>query len=298
MIDFNKIKTIPIRERKNKAFIKDFIRPENNITIIDNENLRILGSKIIEAKKKNKQIIFMMGAHIVKVGCSPLIIDLMKRNIITHLAINGAFSIHDFEIAMIGQTSEYVENNLENGSFGMSEETGKMMNQAIQMGASENIGWGKAIGKLIAEKDFMFKEESVLYHAYKLGIPVSVHTTVGAEIIYQHPSCDGSAMGKTSYQDFKLFADTLSKAGDGVIVNVGSAVVMPEVFLKALTIVRNLGHNLNKITTANLDMLEHYRPKFNILERPTAFGGLGLQVTEKHEKTIPSLHKIIIAGLK
>jgi len=293
MIDFGKIKTYPIKNRKNKVSIRDFFRPDNNISLPPGDDLRILAEKIMEARRNNKEVVFMMGGHVIKVGCSPLLIDLMKRNIITHIAVNGSFSIHDFEIALIGETSEDVATNLEDGTFGMVEETGRMMNEAISEGAKNDKGFGHAIGKLIWDNNLEFKEESVLYHACKLNIPLTVHTCIGAEIIYQHPACNGAAMGKTSYDDFKIFANTLSNLEDGVIINIGSAVIMPEVFLKALTIVRNLGFPVKKFTSANLDMIKHYRPTVNVVQRPTSLGGLGLQIMGKHEENIPLLHKLL-----
>ncbi|HPZ07139.1 MAG TPA: hypothetical protein PL110_03425, partial [Candidatus Eremiobacteraeota bacterium] len=258
MIDFNKIKTYPIKSRKNKVSFKNFIRPDNNLPLLENNELNVLANKIIEAFRNKKQIIVMMGGHIIKVGCTPLIIDLMKKGIITHIAVNGSVAIHDFEIAFIGETSEDVAVNIEDGTFGMAEETGRMINEAVRNSAMEDKGFGEAIGKLV--KDFEFREESLFYWAYKLNIPVTVHTSIGAEIIYQHPSCDGAAMGKVSYHDFKIFTDSISKLEGGVIINAGSAVIMPEVFLKAFTIARNLGFDIKKFTAANLDMIKHYRP--------------------------------------
>jgi len=296
-MDFSKIQTCPIGKRKNLESIKDFIRLDNDIEI-ENKDLKVLAEKIIKAHKDGKQVIAMFGGHVVKVGCSPLMIDLMKRGVLTHLAVNGAVTIHDFEIALIGETSEDVAANIEDGSFGMSEETGRMMTDAINAGAKSGIGWGRAIGKMIAEKDLKFKEESICYWAYKLDIPMTAHTAIGTEIIYQHPNCDGAAMGKASYDDFKILTESLTKLQDGVIMNIGSAVIMPEVFLKSFTIVRNLGHKVERFTAANLDMLKHYRPKVNVVERPTSKGGLGLQIHERHEKTIPTLHKLILRGLE
>ncbi len=291
MIDFNKIKTYPIKSRKNKVSFKNFIRPDNNLPLLENNELNVLANKIIEAFRNKKQIIVMMGGHIIKVGCTPLIIDLMKKGIITHIAVNGSVAIHDFEIAFIGETSEDVAVNIEDGTFGMAEETGRMINEAVRNSAMEDKGFGEAIGKLV--KDFEFREESLFYWAYKLNIPVTVHTSIGAEIIYQHPSCDGAAMGKVSYHDFKIFTDSISKLEGGVIINAGSAVIMPEVFLKAFTIARNLGFDIKKFTAANLDMIKHYRPTVNVVVRPTSLGGTGLEIIDYHEKTIPTLHKLL-----
>ena len=292
MVDFSKIKTIPLAERKNKFQIKDMIKLDAN-TDFENKDLEELSKKIIEAKQNNKPVIFMIGAHVIKVGCSDILIDLMKKGFITHIAMNGAGPIHDFEIAYQGATSEWVEDNIKDGTFGMAEETGRLMNEAIKEGASQNIGLGKAIGKKIEKLNLKYKEQSVLYHAYKLNIPVTAHSAIGTEIIHQHPSCDGAAIGKTTYHDFKTLTDTVSKLNGGVLANIGSAVILPEVFLKALAIARNLGFSVKDFTAANLDMLDHYRTNVNILERPTSLGGNKFKIIARHEKTMPKLYQLL-----
>ena len=176
----------------------------------------------------------------------------------------------------------------------MIEETGRILNEAIKEGARENFGFGYSIGKKINDLNLQNKEYSILYYAYKLNIPVTVHVAIGTDIIHQHPSCDGAAVGKTSYRDFKIFAESVSKLEDGVILNIGCAVILPEVFLKALTIARNLGCEVKKITAANFDMIDHYRPRENVVQRPTSLGGKGFIIIEKHEKTMPTLHRKIV----
>ncbi len=294
MLDFNKIKTISIKQRKNKVKLSDLVKPENSKVLMDSIELNDLVYRIINAHVRGKQIILMMGAHVIKVGMSLLIIDLMRKGVITHIAMNGAGPIHDFELALIGETSEYVEKTIEDGTFGMIEETGKILNEAIKEGAKSNYGMGYSIGKKINDLNLPNKEDSILYNAYKLSIPVTVHVAIGTDIIHQHPSCDGAAMGKTSYQDFKIFAESVSKLEEGVILNIGCAVILPEVFLKALTIARNLGYKVKKITAANFDMNNHYRPRENVVTRPTSLGGHGFTIIERHEKTIPTLHRLII----
>ena len=292
MLDFTKIRTIPIRQRRNKLKLNEIINPENNnIEPLNSNNFNELIERIKKAIDENKHIILMIGAHVIKTGMSLLIIDLMKKGIIKHIAMNGAGPIHDFEIALIGETSEYVEQTIEDGTFGMIEETGKMLNDAIREGAENNHGMGYAIGKKIAELNLPNKEYSILYWAYKLSIPLTVHVAIGTDIIHQHPSCDGSSIGKTSYNDFKIFADSVSRLEGGILLNIGCAVVLPEVFLKALTIARNLGFNVKNITTANLDMLDHYRPRQNVATRPTSLAGKGFIIIGAHQVTIPSLHK-------
>ena len=294
MLDFKKIKTIPIGQRKNKVKLSDLVKPENSKVLINSKDFDELVEKIATAQKNKKQVILMMGAHVIKVGMSLIIIDLMKKGVIKHIAMNGACPIHDFELALIGETSEYVEKTIEDGTFGMIEETGSMLNEAIKEGSKKGYGMGYSIGKKINDLSLKNKEYSILYNAYKLNIPVTVHVAIGTDIIHQHPSCDGAAVGKTSYHDFKIFAESASKLEDGVILNIGSSVILPEIFLKALTIARNLGYKVNNITAANFDMIDHYRPRENVVQRPTSLGGKGFMIIERHEKTIPTLHRKIL----
>lgn len=298
MLDFSKIKTISIKQRKNKVKLSDLIKPENSKIFLKSKEFDELIERIINAHKNKKQVIIMMGAHVIKVGMGLLIIDLMRKGIIKHIAMNGAGPIHDFELALIGETSEYVEDTIEDGTFGMIEETGSILNEAIKEGAKNNEGMGYAIGKKINDLNLKNRECSILYNAYKLGIPATVHAAIGTDIIHQHPSCDGAAVGRTTYNDFKIFAESVSKLEDGAILNIGCAVILPEVFLKALTIARNLGFKVEKITAANLDMLDHYRPRENVVQRPTSLGGKGFNIIERHEKTIPTLHRKIIDSIK
>ena len=297
MLDFSKIKTISIKQRKNKVRLNDLIRPENSKIMMNSNDFNELVNKIINSYKNNKQIILMIGAHVLKTGMSLLVIDLMKKGIIKHVAMNGAGPIHDFELALIGETSEYVEQTIEDGTFGMIEETGGILNEAVNEGAKNNFGMGFAIGKKINDLNLPNKEYSILYTAYKLNIPATVHVAIGTDIIHQHPSCDGAAIGKTSYHDFKIFAESVSKLEEGIVLNIGCAVILPEVFLKALTIARNLCYKVEKITAANLDMIDHYRPMENVVTRPTSLGGKGINIIEKHEKTIPTLHRRIVDNI-
>lgn len=297
MLDFSKIKTISIKERKNKVKLSDLIKPKDSKILINSEDFNELTKKIINAYKNKKQVILMMGAHVIKAGMSLLVIDLMKKGIIKHIAMNGAGPIHDFELALIGETSEHVEETIEDGTFGMAEETGRILNEAIKEGAKNGYGMGYSIGEKIAGLNLPNKEYSILYNACKLGIPATVHVAIGTDIIHEHPSCDGAAIGKTSYQDFKIFAESVSRLENGVILNIGSAVILPEVFLKALTIARNLGHKVEKIIAANFDMTDHYRPRENVVHRPTSLGGSGFIIIERHEKAIPTLHRRIVDSL-
>jgi hypothetical protein len=290
MIDFTKIKTYPIQKRKNKVSTKDFLALDAGYDKHGGEDIKMLASAVRSAKQQHKQVIVMFGGHVIKVGMSLFLIDLMKRGFITHLATNGAGSIHDFEIALIGETSENVSSSIEDGSFGMAEETGRMMNEAI---AESKDGYGKAVGELTS--GLPYRRYSIFSHASELNIPITVHVAIGTDIIHQHPACDGAALGRTTYQDFQRFAQSVSGLEGGVIINIGSAVIMPEVFLKALSIARNLGHRVEHFTSANLDMNRHYRPTVNVVERPTT-KGKGFNIIGLHQNTIPTLYNLIVGG--
>ena len=293
MLNFNKIKTYPLKERKNKFNIEDIIRLENSAILTENQNLQKLAKKIKLANQNDKQCILLMGAHLIKLGLSNFIIDLMQKKILTHVALNGAGPIHDFELAYNGATSEDVEENLKDGSFGMAEETGHYINLAAKKAQKNKTGLGYEVGKLISDLDCKHKNKSILYNTFKLNIPTTVHTAIGTEIIYQHPECDGAALGASSYTDFKILTNSISKQEKGVIVNLGSAVILPEVFLKGLTIAKNLKYTIEDFTSANMDMIDHYRPRVNIVQRPTSLKGEGLTIIEKHEKSIPTLHHLL-----
>ncbi len=286
----------PIAERKNKVTIKDFahtLKKEDAQhvetifpPILAGNDLRDFLHSIREAKKNKKAIIFMMGAHVLKVGLGPLLIQLMQEGYVQHIAFNGAGSIHDFEIALIGATSEDVATNLEDGRFGNWQETSRI-NDVVNLAAKNNKGYGEAIGKAILEGDFPYKQYSVFAQAYKLKIPITVHTAIGTEITHQHPNADGASLGKTSMIDFHIFIESLRNLEGGVIMNWGSSVILPEVFLKALTVVRNQGDTVKKFTAADFDMIKHYRPGVNVVERPTSQGGKGYTFIGHHELMLP-----------
>lgn len=298
-IDFGDIKTYPLRERKNKVSISDFASPINAghsirdlldglPKILAGNDFRHLVSDIGSAYAKSKPVIAMMGGHVIKCGLAPVIISMMESEIITGIAMNGAASIHDFEIALIGETSEDVGTNIATGKFGMWEETGSLMNEAVKVDGRS--GMGSALGKKLAELEVPHLDVSILASAFRLNIPVTVHVAIGTDIIHQHPSTDGAALGEASFIDFRIFVSEISRLGHGgVLLNFGSAVLMPEVFLKALSIARNLGHDVTEFTTANFDMIQHYRPRENIVKRPTNTGGSGYAITGHHEIMIPLL---------
>jgi hypothetical protein len=302
-LSFEGLKTVPIEARGGKVGVQDFARVykkgdgvtgllESLPRILAGDRFRGLLDAVIQAKAKKRAILWGIGGHVVKCGLADVLLDLMHRGWVTGLVMNGAASIHDFEIAIAGQTSEDVEAVLPDGRFGAAEETGREMNLAIVEGDSEGLGMGEALGKrvsAIAKPEFA--EHSLLWCAYQHSVPVTVHVAVGTDTPHTHPQADGRAIGSATHRDFRLLC-SLVKGLDqgGVYLNVGSAVVLPEVFLKAVSVVRNLGNPLANFTTANFDFLEHYRPKLNVVERPHArSGGKGYAITGHHELMIPLL---------
>jgi phosphoheptose isomerase len=312
-IDLSKVRTYPLPQRPNKVALENLVSPETPAPPFENRELGEVASAIVKARKAGRPVIWMIGGHVIKRGLAPVVIDLMQRHLITHIASNGAATIHDFEIALRGQTSEDVAKSIEDGSFGMAEETGSMMNRAIRAGAREGIGIGESLGRMIAENEnFHYKKYSVLYTAYKLGIPYTCHVAIGTDIIHQHPEVDFAAIGWASGEDFKIYCASVSELEGGVFCNFGSAVLGPEVFLKALSIVRNLGHTVKIFTTANYDLIPlenyrkpiddtqtdyYYRPRKNIINRPVSLGGKGYHINGDHNVTIPNLHHLVVAAI-
>ncbi|HEX9615204.1 MAG TPA: hypothetical protein VGA55_06840 [Bacteroidota bacterium] len=307
-LSLNRIRTISIASRKSKVKPAAFARVLRNPTtarlrdfidslpkILVGEELRDLVDDIVKARKNRKPVILMMGAHVVKVGLSPIVIDLVKSGIVTHVAMNSAAAIHDVETAMWGHTSEDVAVNLMDGTFGMSRETGEFINKGLTMGMQESSqGYGEALARKLLEKKARLRAYSILTACYQAGVPVTVHAAVGTDIVHQQPSMDGAATGEMSFRDFKVLANSVKDLrGGGVVLNIGSAVILPEVFLKALTIARNLGYKAKGFSTANFDMLRHYRPTVNVVERPTRNSGRGYQITGHHEIMVPLLAAMI-----
>ncbi len=298
--DLSGLKTYSLHDRHSKVTVEHFATP-----LKENSTLRsfmaslpdqLLGhdfpelvQRLAKAHRAGRPIIMGMGAHVIKVGLNPIIIDLMERSIITGLAMNGACIVHDAEIAMAGSTSEEVGDVLGDGAFGAAKETAEVLNAAIAQGAGENIGMGQAVGEYLLRMDFLHNERSLLATAAKLGIPVTVHVAMGTDIIHIHPSASGADIGQTSHHDFRLFCTEVADLQGGAYLNIGSAVLLPEVFLKALTLVRNLGNKVDNFTTANFDFMKQYRPLTNVVNRPTAGGGKGYHITGHHELMIPLL---------
>jgi len=253
------------------------------------DDLKAVVASIAAATRKNKTIALGMGAHVIKVGLNPILIDLMQRGVVTAVAMNGAGIIHDLELAMQGQTSEDVAASLGDGSFGMARETGEFLNRAISTAGKTEIGLGQAVGDAILAADFPHQDKSLLAACARLNVPATVHVALGTDIIHMHPGFDAAAAGEASHRDFKIFASVVATLEQGVYLNVGSAVIMPEVFLKATTLVRNLGSRLEDFTTVNMDFIRHYRPLTNVVHRPTSGGGRGFNLVGHHEIMLPLL---------
>ncbi|MBI3755717.1 MAG: hypothetical protein HY265_06120 [Deltaproteobacteria bacterium] len=294
------LKTYFLKSRKSKVNAHDFakpFKPDNGFkifldslpNILAADNLKQIASSVAAAHKNHKAVVVGMGAHVIKVGLSPIIIDLMEIGIINAVAMNGACIVHDFESAYAGMTSEDVDAELGKGEFGMAEETGTLLNGAIKSGVKKGWGIGKSVGKMINNSKYPYKDLSILAAGARLGIPVTVHVAIGTDIIHIHPQMDGKATGEGSGRDFKLFAGIVANLEGGVYLNIGSAVLLPEVFLKALTLVRNLGYKVEKFTTVNMDFIQHYRPLTNVVRRPTKEGGKGYTLTGHHEIMVPLL---------
>lgn len=298
MLDLSRVRTYPIAERRNLVKRSDFVLPDHDTPVWGNRRFRSLVRRIEAARSGGHAVILMMGAHVVKCGLSLLVIDLMEKRFITHVAGNGAVSIHDFEMALIGETSEDVPRSIDDGSFGMADETGRMMNEAIN---GSRMGYGMAVGRYILERSLPFPELSIQAAAARLGVPMTIHVAIGTDVIHQHPTCDGAKLGRATYEDFRTFTESVAGAANGVILNFGSAVIMPEVFLKALTISRNLGYPVAPITTANFELRAgindyYYRPSKNVVKRPTQRGGRGYNFRVDHRVSVPSLHRLLTGG--
>lgn len=299
-----KIRTLPLAKRKNKVSIEDFCPwPRHGQDLLDRLPDILIGSQwrefielYVTALRRKRTIVLMLGGHVVKTGLSPLLISLMRQGAVSHLAMNGAAAIHDYEIALIGATSEDVAEYLEDGRFGLWTETGAM-NTIINAAQADPAqpGFGAAMGQAVAQGKFPHKRYSILAAAWELGIPLTVHAAIGAEIIHQHPNCSGAAIGETSFRDFRRLAQTVGTLHRGIVMNWGSAVILPEVFLKALAVARNLGKPAYEFTSATFDMLRQYRPLVNVVERPTGksnrqSAGSGFVFTGHHEILFPLLY--------
>lgn len=299
--DLGAVRTYPLKERSGKVSVDGFCRPHekggslsdflgNLPDILGAGDLKELAHAIMGARKRGKAIIWGLGGHVVKTGLSPVLIDLMDRGLVSALAMNGACLIHDFEIAATGSTSEDVETQLKNGAFGMAEETGYEINQAVRDGVADGLGIGESMGRHLEKLQPAFGRYSLFLQAYLRNIPVTVHVTIGADIVHNHPNIFPAAVGEGSHRDYRLLAGLLAELNEGgVYLNCGSAVTLPEVFLKCVTLLRNSGRKLQNFTAANLDFIQHYRPTQNVVKRPVQNGGRGIALTGHHEILMPLL---------
>ena len=300
------VKTYPLASRRSKVSLDDFAKPLSNDSSLDEfldslpnilagQALRQLAARIKRARELKKPIIWGIGGHVIKTGLAPVLVDLMPRGYVSAIAANGSVLVHDAEIAMVGSTSEDVDATLSEGVFGGAEETAQLLNDAARDGAKDQIGLGEAVGRALMAQEPKHRDYSLLCSAYQARVPFTAHITIGGDIAHFHPSFDGAALGATSHTDFRLLAELVrGMDGGGVYLNVGSAVVLPEVFLKCVTLVRNLGHSLSDITTANFDFIQSYRPLTNVVRRPTENGaGHGYSITGHHELNIPLLAALL-----
>ncbi len=310
-VDLRQVKTYPLAERKNKVVMArdkaGAICAGMKVSDLLSVLPRQLGAEallgvidaVVTARAKGKPVIMAMGAHVIKCGLQPVLKSLIDADIVTAVALNGAGPVHDYEISLIGETSEDVGAVLHEGHFGMAEETGRDINRALKAGVAKGFGYGEAIGRFIIDKNNPFRELSLLAACVEKGIPATVHAAIGTDIIHQHPEADGAVIGAASFTDFRLLAAVVADLGDGgVFLNVGSAVILPEVFLKALSIAQNLGHHVDHFTTANFDMQQHYRPLVNVVKRPTAGASRGYTITGHHEIMLPLLAAGIMDRMK
>ncbi|MBC7929561.1 MAG: hypothetical protein H7Z38_03240 [Rubrivivax sp.] len=303
------VNTYPLSERPSKVAVGDFARAFGGDlslrdflaslpNILAVQSLREIAVQMRRARDLGKPIIWGVGGHVVKVGLAPLIINLMERGFVTGIAANGSVLVHDAEIALVGSTSEDVDASLGAGAFGAADETGKILNDAAREGARDGLGLGESLGRALLTLNPKHAELSLLCAAYRARAPFTAHVAVGTDIAHFHPEADGASLGATSHTDFRLLAEMVKRMnGGGVYLNIGSAVVLPEVFLKCVTLVRNLGHALEDFTTANFDFIQSYRPLINVVRRPTSGGaGRGFSITGHHELTIPLLAAELLCG--
>lgn len=303
------VSTYPLASRPSKVSANDFARPlapgaslrdflASLPNILAVQSLRQVAAQVRRARETGKPVIWGIGGHVVKTGLAPLLIDLMRRGYATAFAANGSVLVHDLEIALVGSTSEDVDATLGAGAFGAAEETGRLLNQAARDGARDGLGLGEALGRALLASGPKHADLSLLCAAYEARVPFTAHVALGTDIAHFHPAADGAALGQTTHTDFRLLSELVRRLdGGGVYLNVGSAVVLPEVFLKCVTLVRNLGHRLEDFTTANFDFIQSYRPLTNVVRRPTSGGaGRGYAVTGHHELTIPLLAAAILCA--
>jgi hypothetical protein len=308
-LDLEGVSTYPLASRPSKVSTEDFARavaPDSSLrdflaslpNILAVQTLRQIAAQVRRARSLSKPIVWGIGGHVIKTGLAPLLVEMMRRGYVSAVAANGSVLVHDAEIAMVGSTSEDVDATLGAGAFGAADETGRLLNGAARDGARDRIGLGEALGRALVQMKPKHEELSLLCAAYRARVPFTAHVAVGTDIAHFHPTVDGASLGATTHTDFRLLSEMVRRMdGGGVYLNVGSAVILPEVFLKCVTLVRNLGHTLEDFTTANFDFIQSYRPLTNVVRRPTSGGaGRGFSVTGHHELTIPLLAAELLCG--
>ena len=306
--DLSHIRTYPLKSRRSKARVEDFATPVSDASalsalvasmpdILAAADFKAIVAAVVDAVRGGRGVVWGLGAHVIKTGLGPVLIDLMERGCVSAIATNGAAVIHDFEIALAGATSEDVDEALGPGRFGMADETGRLLNGAINDGAGRGLGIGQSVAAFLRDTQPQFARASVLAAAGRLNIPVTVHVAIGTDIIHMHPAASGAALGEGSLRDFRYLVSNVARLGGGVYLNCGSAVVLPEVFLKAVALARNRGISLDALTTVNLDFVRQYRPQTNVVTRPTAGSGRGYSLVGHHEIMIPLLAAAIRAAL-
>lgn len=308
-IDLTRVRTVPLGSRVNKVAVETFARPPREgisfrdflaglPDILGGSDFRDVVSAIVRARRNNRPVIAGLGGHVIKCGLSPVLIDLIRRGMITAIASNGSVAIHDFELALIGQTSEDVASGLKNGTFGMVKETGELMNRAVNRVLDRpDAGFGQLLAEMLDEEAAPFRSLSLLTASADAGRPLLVHVALGTDILHMHPTANGAAIGQASFNDFRCFCTAVSELTGGVYLNLGSAVILPEVFLKAFTVAQNLGCDLADFTTVNVDMNDHYRPSENVIRRPARAGGRGYTLMGRHEILIPLLAQAVVDSL-
>ncbi len=310
-MDLSGVKTYPLAERTNKVIMDEHraagVKPAMTVSELlsslpdqlASRDLNRVIDAVVAARSKGKPVVIAMGAHVIKCGLQPVLKNLIEAGAVTAFAVNGAVSVHDYEISLIGETSEDVGAVLHYGRFGMAEETGRDINRALKNGVARGMGYGESVGRHIIDNNHPYRDSSLIATCVEREIPITVHVAVGTDIIHQHPEADGAVIGEASYTDFRIFASVVSELGDGgVYLNIGSAVLLPEVFLKALSIVQNLGYHVDDFTTANFDMQQHYRPLQNVVKRPTSGKGRGYTITGHHEIMLPLFAAGVLDRLK
>lgn len=310
-VDLSEVRTYGIASRDNKVNINDhFARPPRAggsfseffaglPNLLGAQSLAEVVAAVVQARRQQRPVILAIGGHVIKCGLQPVLRTLIEAGAVTAVSMNGSAAIHDFEVSLVGATSEDVGAVLQSGDFGFSEETGRGMNEALREGQADGLGFGEAIGRRILQGGHPFRDYSLLALCAEKEVPATVHVAIGTDIIHQHPAADGAVLGEMSFRDFRLLTAIVADLGDGgVWLNVGSAVLLPEVFLKALSVAQNLGHHVENFTTANFDMIQHYRPLQNVVRRPTSGSGRGYTITGHHEINIPLLAAAVLEGLE